>query len=388
MKFGESFRVAIRSLTVNRLRTALTMLGVIIGVGAVIALVSAGQGTRRTVSEQIGSMGSNLILVTATSSLQPLTVSDVDYLKSKVPLISRAMPVIQVNTEVSWRGNSKTVPVQGVTHEFPEVRSFRPEAGRFLVESDVEYRRKVAVVGQTVVDDIFDGEDPAGQVLTVAGQPFTVVGVMEEKGQSFGMDNDNVVLVPITSLQRLAGVASVSAIHVQVADIADSDRAVSLISAVMDAKFRRSKSVSVSSQKQLLEVVSTVTAAFTVLLASIAGISLLVGGIGIMNIMLVSVTERTREIGLRKAVGAKSSDIMLQFLVESAILSGIGGVAGIMLGSMATRLLARYGGWDPYMSVSSVIMALGFSIAVGVFFGLYPAARAARLDPISSLRYE
>ncbi|HHW26357.1 MAG TPA: FtsX-like permease family protein [Firmicutes bacterium] len=388
MKLGESFVVALRSLTVNRLRTALTMLGIIIGVGAVIALVSAGQGAERLVSGQINSMGSNIILVTPASSATVLGLSDADFILDKVSSITRAMPVIQVNTQVAWKGASVTVGIQGVTEEFPEIRSFHPETGRFLIQTDILNRRRVAVLGQTVLRDLFEGQDPIGETVTIAGQSFTVVGVMEVKGEAFGTDMDNVVFVPVTTLQRVAGTTRVSAIYAQIADREDADQAVDAISRAFDARFRRQRSVNVASQKQLLDVVATVTTTFTVLLASIAAISLLVGGIGIMNIMLVSVTERTKEIGLRKALGAKNRDILLQFLIEASILSGTGGVIGIFLGSAATRLISRLGGWLPYTSPSAVGMAFGFSIMVGVFFGFYPAARASRLDPISCLRYE
>lgn len=339
MKLGESFVVALRSLTVNRLRTALTMLGIIIGVGAVIALVSAGQGAERLVSGQINSMGSNIILVTPASSATVLGLSDADFILDKVSSITRAMPVIQVNTQVAWKGASVTVGIQGVTEEFPEIRSFHPETGRFLIHTDILNRRRVAVLGQTVLRDLFEGQDPIGETVTIAGQSFTVVGVMEVKGEAFGTDMDNVVFVPVTTLQRVAGTTRVSAIYAQIADREDADQAVDAISRAFDARFRRQRSVNVASQKQLLDVVATVTTTFTVLLASIAAISLLVGGIGIMNIMLVSVTERTKEIGLRKALGAKNRDILLQFLIEASILSGTGGVIGIFLGSAATRLI-------------------------------------------------
>jgi putative ABC transport system permease protein len=379
--------VALRALSANRLRSILTMLGIIIGVGAVIALVSAGQGAERMVSSQIDAMGTNLIMISPRGATR-LEVEDSEFVVERVPTLSRAMPAIQAQVEISWRSNSATITIQGVTQDFPDIRSFYPQEGRFIVATDVDSRRRVAVVGQTVVDEIFDGEDPIGQVMTVRGQPFTVVGVMEEKGEAFGMDQDNVVLIPISTLQRLAGTRYVSMIYAQVAELEDTDDAVTQIQAAFDSKLRRSDTVSVASQKQLLDTVSTITQTFTFLLAAIASISLLVGGIGIMNIMLVSVTERTREIGLRKAVGAKSRDVMFQFLIESSMLSGLGGLIGIVLGSTGTRVLARYGGWTPYTSPSAVLMALGFSIGVGMFFGLYPAARASRLDPIYCLRYE
>lgn len=387
MKFTESFMMSLRALTANRMRTILTMLGMIIGVAAVIALISAGQGAQRMVSEQIDSMGSNLIMVMPSGGTR-LETTDADYILQRVPTLSRTMAVIQASTEVAWQSSSATVPVNGVTQDFPEIRSFKVARGRFLVESDIEGRRRVAVVGQTVVEDVFDGADPIGEVISVRGQPFTVVGVMEEKGETMGQDQDNVVLVPITTLQRIAGTRYVSMILAQVTDLKETDSAVSAIQGVFDARLRRSDTVNVASQQQLLDTVSTITGTFTVLLAAIAGISLLVGGIGIMNIMLVSVTERTKEIGLRKAVGAKSRDVMYQFLIESSMLSGLGGIIGIGLGSIANRIIARLAGWPPYTSPSSILLAFGFSVAVGMFFGLYPAARASKLDPIYCLRYE
>lgn len=379
--------MSLRALAANRMRTVLTMLGIIIGVAAVIALVSAGQGAQRMVSDQIDSMGTNLIIITPRGASR-FEVEDADYLLGRVDELSAVMPVVQISAEISYKSNSATVQIQGVTEDFPQIRSFGPALGRFLIESDVNQRRKVCVVGQTVVEEIFDGVNPIGESLTVRGQVFTVVGVMEEKGETFGSDQDNVVLVPVTTLQRLVGTRYVSAFYAQVRDLDQTDAAVAAIRSVFDSRARRSDTVSVSSQVQLRDTVSTITQTFTILLAAIASISLLVGGIGIMNIMLVSVTERTREIGLRKAVGAKSRDVMFQFLVEASMLSGIGGVIGIVLGSYGSSVLARYGGWSSYTSPSAILMALGFSVAVGMFFGLYPAARASKMDPIYCLRYE
>ncbi|NLA59878.1 MAG: FtsX-like permease family protein [Firmicutes bacterium] len=387
MVLGESLQIAMRALAANRMRTILTMLGIIIGIAAVIALVSAGQSAQKTISDEIDSLGSNLILVTGRSGFR-LEAEDATYVLERVKSLVRAMPVIQVNSEVTYLSNSRSVQLLGVTQEFPELRAHGIDRGRFVMPADVKGRRRVAVVGQTVVEKVFEGRDPIGETLTVSGQPFTVVGVMAEKGESMGTDADNVVLVPISTLQRMAGTRYVSMLYAQVEDIDDTDEAVSLIERAFNSKFRRSDTVNVSSQKQLLDILSTVTHTFTVLLASIAGISLLVGGIGIMNIMLVSVTERTREIGLRKAVGAKKRDIMIQFLIEASILSGIGGSIGVLLGSVGTGILARLGGWAASTSPSAVLMAVGFSVGVGMFFGLYPASKAANLDAIYCLRYE
>lgn len=387
MKLGESFVIALKSLALNRLRTILTMLGIIIGVAAVIALVSAGQGAQKTISAQIDSMGSNLIMIVASRGLE-LESDDAEYILSRVKSISKVMPTIQTSMDVKSGADTKSVSLHGVTEDFPEIRSFRPAEGRFILSSDVDGRRKVAVIGRKVVKDVFEGRNPIGETLSVKGQPFTVVGVMQEKGNFMDMDNDNVVFIPITTMQRLLGTKYVSALYAQVGNIADTETAVAKIASAFNAKFRRSDTVRVASQKELLDTMSTVTKSFTVLLASIAGISLLVGGIGIMNIMLVSVTERTQEIGLRKAIGAKKRDVMFQFLIEAIILSGFGGFIGIVLGSAATNVLAKYGGWSASTSPSAVLLAVGFSLGVGLFFGLYPASRAASLDPIYCLRYQ
>jgi putative ABC transport system permease protein len=317
-----------------------------------------------------------------------LVTEDAEFVMARVKSLTAAMPTMQMNSQISWKANSSTCVVEGVTQDFPVLRSLYPVAGRFLLESDVEMRRKVCVVGQTVVEEVFDGENPIGEVLTVQGQPMTVVGVMEKRGASMGIDNDNVVFTPLSTLQRLAGTRYVSFIFAQVKTADDVDRAMSAISQAFNSKFRDSDTVNVTSQQQLIDVISTITGTFTILLASIAGISLLVGGIGIMNIMFVSVTERTREIGLRKAVGGKNRDILIQFLIESVILSGFGGLIGIVLGIYLSGFVAKLGGWPQYVSPSAIGLALGFSVAVGVFFGLYPAMRAAKMNPISALRYE
>ncbi len=379
--------MSLRALTANRMRTILTMLGIIIGVAAVIALVSAGQGAQRMVTSQIDAMGTNLVMVSPRGATR-LEVDDADYLLQRVDALVRVMPITQVSTDVAWKSNSSTVSVQGVTEVFQEVRSFYTAFGRFLIESDVSQRRRVCVVGQTIVEDVFDGGNPVGQVLTVAGQAFTVVGVLEEKGESFASDQDEIVLVPVTTLQRIMGTRYVSMLYAQISDLDQTDAVLSQIQAIFDNRYRRSDTVSVSSQAQLIDTVSTITQTFTILLAAIAGISLLVGGIGIMNIMLVSVTERTREIGLRKAVGAKNRDVLFQFLVEASLLSGMGGIVGIILGSWASGFLARFGGWEAYTSPSAIMIAISFSVGVGMFFGMYPAARASKMEPIYCLRFE
>ena len=249
MVLGESLQIAMRALAANRMRTILTMLGIIIGIAAVIALVSAGQSAHKTISDEIDSLGSNLILVTGRSGFR-LEAEDADYILERVKSVVRTMPAIQISSEVAYRANSSTVQLLGVTEEFPELRAHAAERGRFLIPADVRWRRRVAVVGKTVVEEVFEGRDPIGETLTVSGQPFTVVGVMAEKGESMGTDADNVVLVPISTLQRMVGTRYVSMLYAQVEDIGDADQAVSLIERAFNSKFRRSDTVNVSSQKR------------------------------------------------------------------------------------------------------------------------------------------
>ncbi len=379
--------MALRALSANRMRAALTMLGVVIGVAAVITLVSVGQGAQQQVSGELTSLGTNLITIVPGRGTV-LEASDADYIRKAVPSLGASIPFVQVTTEVAFQSNTKVVQVHGSSPEYKEIRSYKVEAGRFIMPQDLTDRHRVAVVGRTVVDEVFEGKNPIGETLSIKGQPFKVVGTLEKKGSSFGIDNDSIVIVPYTTLQRLAGTRRISAIYAQAKDVGETDEIVEAIRTRFDIRFRRGDSVIVTSQEQLLSLVSTITGTFTVLLASIAGISLLVGGIGIMNIMLVSVTERTREIGLRKAIGARNSDILVQFLVEAGVLSGSGGTFGILLGFAGSRLIARVGNLPSYTSINAIIMGFGVSLAIGLFFGLYPAAKASRMDPISALRYE
>ena len=416
MSIAESLRLALRALTANKLRAALTMLGIVIGVGAVITLMSAGEGVSVYIEEQFQGIGTNLLFVfpgseEETSGGPPgssavaaeLTISDAEALSDPIraPDVAAVAPQV-FNTAVVATGRRDTVSqVQGVTPEFAEVRNWFPEVGSFIDQEDMNSRARVAVLGQTVVEDLFpDNPYPLDQTVKISGIPFRVIGVLEAKGGSEFGDVDNSVMVPLTTAQtRLfpsrsrSGERLVSLVLVEAVSEDRMDAAVEQISAILRERhgidFRDDDDFSVISQADIVAVFGQITGVLTIFLGAIAGISLLVGGIGIMNIMLVSVTERTREIGLRKAVGARRQDILWQFLLEAMTLSLIGGVIGVALGALGAELISLL--VDDFRAIllpQAVLLATTFSAAVGLFFGIYPARRASLLNPIDALRYE
>jgi putative ABC transport system permease protein len=387
----ESFRLAFNGLRANKMRSFLTMLGVIIGVGAVIALVSVGTGASREVTTQVEALGSNLVIVMPASARgRDLRVEDAATIEERVAGVAHAVPTLRESATVVWTGRSIDTDVVGTTEFLPEVQSHPVGQGRFLSGQDVLYRRFVAVLGATARNDLFGLRDPMGQEIFISGYPFTVIGVMAEKGEGglFTPDPDDRVLIPVTTAQRLLGTNKVGSIYVSVNQGANADLATNHIQRIFEVRFGDAEAVQVFSQQQILAAVGSVTGILTMLLGAIAGISLLVGGIGIMNIMLVSVTERTREIGVRKAVGARSRDILAQFLVESVIISLVGGAIGIALGMLGSAAISRLGNVPSVVSLGWVAIAFGFAAVVGVFFGIYPAMRASRLDPIQALRHD
>jgi len=420
MNFSESIRMALRGLSANKLRAGLTMLGIIIGTGAVIALMAVGQGAQAEISSQIEGIGSNLIFVMPGQLTQghspmgpqslriinPLTVQDAEALADagRAPHIAAVAPQVQRGGTVAARGQSVSIPVVGTTSGFEFVRNTHTQFGQYFTVSDENSAERVALLGATTATDLFgDAESALGETVRIDRVPFRVVGVLESKGgQGFGGSGDSQVIIPLSTMFRtIAGSATarsalgrqqqVNLIFASAVDEASTDAATSEITAILrerhDIKYEEDD-FSVASQKDILGAANQITNVLTVFLGAIAGISLLVGGIGIMNIMLVSVTERTREIGIRKAVGARRSDILWQFLIESIVLSVLGGVIGIALGSGIAAAVYQLAKFRTVVTAQSVALAVGFSMAVGLFFGIYPASRASNLHPIDALRYE
>jgi putative ABC transport system permease protein len=397
MSLWESFRLAFDALRANALRAALTMLGVIIGVMAVILLISMGQGVTSEITGQISGLGSNLLFVmpghfdvqdtSGTGGLPTykLRPADVDLIKHRSNLADGVVGVVESPINISYKTHtSKTIAV--CTNEsYPDVMSRPIAEGRFLTVSQVQSARHVAVLGTTVVKNVFGSIDPLGKQVSLGGQKYIVVGVMSEKGMMMGQDFDNGVYVPITVANNLVGNERLSEIVVKAKSADAIAETKKEIESILLKKFSKDD-FTVFSQGETLSIMKNILGIMTLMLAGIASISLLVGGIGIMNIMLVSVTERTREIGIRKAVGARTTDIMVQFIIEAVLLSALGGLTGIILGVGAALVINN---WLPaQISAWSIALAFCFSAGVGVFFGVYPAWKAARLDPIEALRYE
>jgi len=415
----ENVRVALDGLVVNKMRSALTMLGVIIGVGAVIALMSIGEGAQASITEEIISIGTNLLFVSpgafesgpvrgAAGSATSLTYDDAEAIADprNVPDAALVAPEFSQNTQVIFGDANVNVSVLGTTGEYLRAYDLEVASGRFIEEKDVDKRANVAVLGYQTAQDLFGGFDPIGQKIKVAlsGEnggrvSVTVVGVLEEKGDSMMGSADDAVFVPITTAQtklfegrNALGQPIVTSVNVVAASEDQSEAVMDQIDALLrrrhDLDPDEDADFSVMSQADMLTMMTTVTDILTIFLGAVAGISLLVGGIGIMNIMLVSVTERTREIGIRKAVGARKADILMQFLMEAVVLSLLGGLLGILLGVGLAQLVSLTGLLESLVTLNSVLLAVGFSFAIGLFFGIYPANQAARMNPIEALRYE
>jgi len=387
MNIWEGIRMAASALRGNKLRSLLTALGIIIGVGAVIAMISVGQGATKSVSDRISSMGSNLIMVNPMRGTT-LYAEDAEELLERVPTIIKALPSITSSITAKYASKTYDTSMEGTTQDYLNVKAATIESGRFISKEEVTERSNVAVVGQTIVTGLFGGQSPVGKVINIKGQSFTVIGTLAKKGSSMGRDSDDIILVPLTAYQRMIGSKSVSTINLQAKSAEEATLAVNHVKAIFKQKHRRDDSVRVTSQDELLDTISTTTQTMTIMLGAIAGISLLVGGIGIMNIMLVSVTERTREIGIRKALGAKRRNIMFQFIIESVFLSVGGGLIGIALGISIALAISALAGWTTVISSGSILVSFLFSVSIGLFFGVYPAYKAANLDPIVALRHE
>jgi putative ABC transport system permease protein len=406
----QSARVALRALRVNKLRSALTMLGIIIGVGAVIAMVAIGAGAQARVAEQIQSLGSNLIIVLSGSvtsggirmgfgSQLTITEDDAAAIAREVPAVQAAAPAMRGTAQIVYGNLNWSTVVHGVTVDYFEAREWPLATGRPFSLDEVDGATKVAVLGQTTAANLFADETPLGQVIRIKKVPFTVIGVLARKGQSsWGQDQDDVALIPLSTARKKvlgspqASPRAVGSISVKVHAGEDMQETEEQIRVLMRQRHRlqpyQDDDFFLRNLSEVLQTQEESSKVMTYLLAAIASVSLLVGGIGIMNIMLVSVTERTREIGLRMAVGARGRDILVQFLVEAITLSLIGGVIGIAVGLGASQAISYMAEWRTLVAPTSIAVAFGFAAAVGVFFGFYPARKAARLDPIEALRYE
>jgi len=400
--FWESVQVALNTLGANKLRTGLTMLGIIIGVFAVIGLVSLSAGSRRFVSDRFAAMGSNLLLIMPGrqetiggglmvnfSLVHKLTLADADAIRRRVPSISGVAPVVYGMGQVKHEGVARNSWVTGTGDEYPALRDQNPVAGQFFGPEDVDRERRVAALGSKARAELFGDESPLGRFIVIMGTPFRVIGVMEPRGISLGFDLDDVVFIPVTAARRLFNTDSLYHIIVRAASDAEVPAATASIRELMRARHGGDDDITVLSQNQLRETLNSILDALTVVLAGIAAISLIVGGIGIMNIMLASISERTREIGLRKAVGARQRDILAQFLVESVVLSTFGGLIGFILTIAVVAAVRRiFPSIIIVITSWSAILALTFSAVIGIFFGVFPARRAARLAPIDALRME
>lgn len=389
MKIIQSFFMAISSILSNKVRSFLTMLGVIIGVSAVIMLVSLGESAEKTITEQIEGMGSNLISVNIISIDRQIEEDDFMDLKNRYPnIIGGISPFAHAEATIKYKDNNITVFVEGVLEAYQDIVNLDVESGRFITNVDNDFRNRVAIIGSKVAEELFDDEPPLGKEIYIDGYKFKVVGILESASGSVLSDSSELIIIPLQTIQRMAKISEISTYYVQAATKETVDSAVAIIEDFLTQKLSESDSFTVFSLTQILDSVNVITQTFTLVLAGIAGISLLVGGIGIMNIMLVSVSERTREIGIRKAIGAKKRDIMSQFLIESSIVSGLGGVIGIILGVQGAKLIISLMDIQPTISPKTVIIAFVFSVCIGIVFGMYPANKAANLKPIDALSHE
>ncbi len=408
INMNSTLKLALLALWVNKMRSFLTMLGIIIGVGAVIAMLAVGTGASEKISQQIASVGSNLLMVLPGSitqsgirmgsgSISTLTIDDAEAIEKECSAVKAVAPVVNTAAQVVYGNQNWSTGIYGTSSGILEVKDWELVAGRNFLDQDIRSATKVCILGQTVVDNLFGGIDPIGQVIRIKKVPFTVIGVLEPKGQSImGQDQDDVIYVPVTTAQKKI-VAShvpgmVRSIMVKAKSSEYLDLAEKQVTELLRQRHRSSPNkeddFTVRNLSQMMQVAEESAKTMTILLGAIASISLLIGGIGIMNIMLVSVTERTREIGIRMAIGAKTWDIRIQFIIEALTLSLIGGTFGIIVGVTGSTLLSIFAGWTTIVSPLSIILAFGFSGLVGIFFGFYPAYKASLLNPIDALRYE
>jgi putative ABC transport system permease protein len=402
MLFWTIVKVALKSLAANKLRSFLAMLGIIIGVGAVISMLAMGAGAKRDVMKRITAMGTDLLVVrpaqrgsmgVMTGNYQNLTVDDAKAIIAEVPTIHELSPVVRGNAQVKYFNKNSRVSVYGTSITYLPIRNFDIERGRSFTEPEVDRMARVAILGPVTVQDLFGTDDPLNETVKINNINFRVVGVLKAKGDQGWFNPDDQIIVPYTTaMKELFGLDHLNEIDIKANDTADLSQVQQATTTVLRKRHRLQTQApddfEIRNQADMITMVTNVNRTFTILLGSIASISLFVGGIGIMNIMLVTVTERTREIGVRKAIGAKERDILLQFLLEALTMSAVGGLLGVALGVGTASIIAAATQFSTLVQLPSVLLALSFSAAVGIFFGYYPARRAALLDPIESLRYE
>ncbi|WP_159023283.1 ABC transporter permease [Formosa sp. L2A11] len=406
MRLLNLLKIAYKAIVLNKVRTLLTMLGIIIGVASVIAMLAIGEGSKESIRETISSMGSNMVTIRPgadvrggvrqdASTMESLKFDDYLAIKEQTTMLSYITPVVNGSGQVISGANNWPSTIYGVNPEYLDIKVLGLQSGSMFTDAEVKSASKVVLIGQTVVDNVFpDGEEPVGQMIRFNNIPFKVIGVLEEKGENtFGQDQDDVVIAPYTTVQkRILAITFLHQIMASAISEEDAPEAVTQITAIMREQHKladdEDDDFTVRSMEELISTFSSTSEMLTILLVAVASISLLIGGIGIMNIMYVSVKERTKEIGLRMAVGGKGSDILMQFLIEAILISITGGVLGVLLGLSATVFIEKFLHWPTSVALYSIIISFAVCAVTGIFFGWYPARKAAALDPITALRYE